>query len=206
MGDKLYSILENVRAGVPIIIVDDESREDEGDLVLAAEFATEEALAFIIREARGLMCLPTTSKILDELELPNMVPNSTDKNGTPFTVSVDASDDFITTGMPVSERLVAISKFLKDDLNPKDLARPGHLFPLRAKDNLLMDRRGHTEASVTLMLLAKLKPVAIIAEIINDDGTMARGKTLDDFTAKHKLLTISVQEIFEAYYGQASSI
>lgn len=192
-------ILNDILNGTPIIVIDDETRENEGDLVVAAEKVTKENLSFLIREARGLMCLPTTSLILNKLELPMMVENSTDKNGTPFTVSVDASDDIMTTGMPVSERILTISKFVKNDLNPADLSRPGHLFPLKAKDGLLKERRGHTEASVALMLIANLKPVAVIAEIINDDGTMARGESLDLFINKHNIKKITVQDIEDTY-------
>jgi len=196
---NLLLAIDDILRGIPVIVIDDENRENEGDLVISAEKATQENLSFFIREARGLMCLPTTSEVLKKLDLPMMVENSSDKNGTPFTVSVDASDNFISTGMPVSERLVTVSKFLKDDLNPNDLARPGHLFPLRAKDGLLSERRGHTEASVALMLISGLKPVAIIAEIINDDGTMSRGESLQSFAKKHSLKMITVQQISEAY-------
>ena len=202
MTDNFSLALTDVYNGKPIIIIDDEHRENEGDLVLSAERVTAENLAFCIREARGLMCVPTTSAILNSLSLPMMVENSSDKNGTPFTISVDASDPEVTTGMPVQERLLTISKFTKDELNPADLARPGHLFPLRAKDGLLQERQGHTEASVALMLIAKLKPVAIIAEIINDDGTMARGESLELFRQKHSLRQITVQEIADEYEAQ----
>jgi 3,4-dihydroxy-2-butanone 4-phosphate synthase len=194
----MEKILSEVRLGRPVVIIDDSDREDEADVMLAAERATSETLAFFIREARGLMCIPCRGDILDSLMVPMMVEVSTDKQGTPFTVSVDASDPEMTTGMPVAERLVTIGKFLDPDPKPESLVRPGHMFPLRAKPGLLNDRRGHTEASVQLCILAGLAPVAVISEIISDEGTMVRGHNVREWADQRGLAVVSVQEIYES--------
>lgn len=199
---NITPILEDIRRGIPIILVDDKMREDEADIVLAAEYANETNIVFCMNNARGLMCIPTCGTILDRLQLPPMVELSTDKNNTPFTVSVDAAVD-TTTGMSVSDRLKTIKVFTDVNSKPSDLNRPGHLFPLRPRSNLLKDRRGHTEGSIELMRLAKCMPVSIIVEIINDDGTMARGDNILTFAEKHNLKVVSVQDIYEAVYGES---
>ena len=172
--------LDNYNNGKPIILVDEYDRENEGDIVIAAEKCNVDNLVFTMNNARGLMCLPAEGSILDRLKLPPMVENNTDPNETPFTVSIDASEG-TTTGMSVQDRLRTISVLLDDNSKPEELSRPGHLFPLRARDNLLKVRRGHTEGSIQLMKLAGVKPVAMIVEIMNDDGTMAKGGDLDKF-------------------------
>lgn len=196
-------IIEDVLRGKPIIVIDDKDRENEGDIVIAGARVGVQNLSFTMRFARGLMCIPCSGEILDNLEIPMMVPNSTDKWGTPFTVSVDAADG-ITTGMSVHDRIQTISVFLDPKSKPEALSRPGHLFPLRAQPGLLKDRRGHTEASVELMKLVGLPQVAIICEIINDEGTMARGNDLVKFAEDFGLNTVSVEEIYEAAYGHSS--
>lgn len=194
------TIIHQIFNGVPIIVVDDLDRENEGDIVIAAEKATTNNLAFMMREARGLMCIPCSGLILDRLQIPMMVETSTDKLGTPFTVSVDAAEG-ISTGMSVDDRLKTISVILNPESVPEQVARPGHLFPLRARDGLLKDRRGHTESSIELMRLAKCKEVAIIAEIIGDDGQMIKGDGLKRYAATHRLKIVSVNEIYKAIYG-----
>ena len=196
---KINSILSDIRNGVPIVVVDDYDRENEGDIVIAAEKANRQNISFCMRHARGLMCVPTTGEVLDRLELPMMVENSTDPNDTPFTVSVDAHEG-TTTGMSVFDRLKTISVLLDEDAKPSDLNRPGHLFPLRARDGLLKDRGGHTESSVEITKLAGLKPVSVIVEIINDNGMMAKSDDLVKFAAMHNIQIISVQEIYDAIY------
>jgi len=197
--NNFSQILSDIKNGKPILVVDDHDRENEGDIVLAAEKATIDNIAFCMRYARGLMCLPCAGEILDELELPMMVENSTDRNQTPFTVSADAAKDN-TTGMSASDRLATIGVFLDPERKPSDLNRPGHLFPLRPQANLLKDRRGHTEASIEVVKAAGLQQVSIIVEIINDDGTMAKGTDLTKFCKKHNINIISVQEIYESVY------
>ena len=200
---KIDTIVEDLKNGKPVIVVDDYDRENEGDIVIAAEKADVDNIVFAMRYARGLMCIPTAGEILDRLEIPMMVETTTDELETPFTVSVDAVGT--STGMSVHDRLLTISKVLGDDTKPEDLQRPGHLFPLRPRSGLLKDRRGHTEASTTLMHLCKFKPVSIIVEIVNDNGTMATGDDLQKFKKLHNLSMISVEEIYEAYYGESSN-
>lgn len=192
-------ILLDIKRGSPVLVVDDYDRENEGDIVIAAEKATRDSVAFAMRYARGLMCLPCSGEILDRLEIPMMVQNSTDRNQTPFTISVDAAEG-TTTGMSVFDRLKTIEVFLDRKSKPHHLHRPGHLFPLRPRNGLLKERRGHTETSIELMRAARLKEIAIIVEVIKDDGTMAKGDDLRRFCKRHNLNIISVQEIYDAIY------
>jgi len=199
---KFQTVLDDLRAGKPIILVDEYDRENEGDIVIAAEMCNKENLVFTMNNARGLMCLPCNGDLLDRLELPPMVATNTDKNETPFTVSIDARDG-TTTGMSVVDRLATIGVLLDPDSTPDHLTRPGHLFPLRARDGLLKVRRGHTEGSIQLMDLAGLQPVAMICEIMNDDGTMTKGGDLDKFAVEHGLSIISIEEVYEAAYNES---
>jgi 3,4-dihydroxy 2-butanone 4-phosphate synthase/GTP cyclohydrolase II len=195
------NILADIRRGIPVIVIDDKDRENEGDIVIAAEAANKDNISFCMRYARGLMCIPCCGKILDKLELPAMVTKSTDPNETPFTVSVDACKG-TTTGMSVDDRLKTISVLCNDNSLPEDLNRPGHLFPLRPKDGLLKERRGHTESSIELVKLAGMKPVCVIVEIINDDGTMARYDDLVKFAKVNNFSIVSVKDIYAAVYEQ----
>ena len=199
---NMEKVIEHFSKGNPVIIMDDLNRENEGDIVIAAEKATPENLAFAARYARGLMCVPVMGETLDRLKIPQMVPVNTDKNGTPFTVSVDALEG-ATTGMSVYDRLQTLKILLNDNSNPEELARPGHMFPLRAKPNLLKDRRGHTEGSLELLKMAGLKKIAVIVEIMNDDGTMTKGGDLNKFANDHGLSIISIEEIYEAAYNES---
>jgi 3,4-dihydroxy 2-butanone 4-phosphate synthase / GTP cyclohydrolase II len=192
-------ILTDIINGKPIIIVDDLSREDEGDLMLAAVKANQYNLAFCMRHARGLMCLPCTKDRLERLNIPMSQSNQLDQFQTPFTVSVDARIG-TTTGMSVFDRLKTIEVLLNEDSEPGWLSYPGHMFPLRARDKLLLERRGHTESSVELVKLAGLKPVAVIVEIMNEDGTMAKGKQLTDFAQTYALKIVSTQDIYDEIY------
>lgn len=196
LHDKIQTILTDIENGKPIIVVDSYDRENEGDLMIAAQRATAETLAFIAKEARGIMCIPTAKTILDRLQIPMSPSNNNDKFSTPFTVSIDARDG-VTTGVSVEDRMVTIGLVLDDRTQPEHLAYPGHLFPLRPRRGLLKDRQGHTEASVQLALMAKLKPVAIICEIMNDDGTMARVPDLEKYAEKFQLNMISIDEVIE---------
>jgi len=193
---KIAGILEDLKAGKPVIVVDNYDRENEGDLVMAAEKVDAKTLAFIAREARGIMCIPTAKTILDRLEIPMSPSNNNDKFSTPFTVSIDARDG-VTTGVSVEDRMVTIGLVLDETTKPEQLAYPGHLFPLRPRRGLLKERQGHTEASVQLCLMAKMKPVAIICEIMNNDGSMARVPDLELFSIEHNLNMISIDEIIE---------
>lgn len=199
---KFQQILSDIRIGKPVIVVDDYDREFEGDIVLSAEKANVENLIFAMKHAKGLMCLPVLQETCDRLQIPMMPSNQNDKYGTPFTVSIDAVEG-TTTGMSVYDRLKTISVLLDDTSKPTELAQPGHLFPLRAKPGLLKDRRGHTEASLELVLAAGLKPIAVIIEIMNDDGTMTKGEQLERYSKVYNLNIISVEEIYESVYKQS---
>ena len=199
--NKIEQVIQDVKNGKPVIVVDDYDREFEGDIMLAGEMANKHNLIFSMRHAKGLMCLPCLQERCDRLDIPMMRTNNNDKFGTPFTVSIDAIED-TTTGMSVFDRLKTISVFLDESSNPKELAQPGHLFPLRARPGLLKERRGHTEGSIELCLLSGLKPVAVIIEIMNEDGTMIKGEQLDDFSKIYNLSIISIEEIYDAVYNK----
>ena len=202
MNRKVQSALDDLRQGKPIVLVDEYDRENEGDVVVAGEKANIENIVFTMNKAKGLMCIPCEGTILDRLNLPPMVENNTDINETPFTVSVDAAKG-TSTGMSVHDRLATISVLLDDSSRPEDLNRPGHLFPLRARDGLFNDRRGHTEGSIELMKLAGLKPVAIICEMMNDDGTMRKGGQITKFAVENGLTVLSTEEVYEAAYHKS---
>ena len=202
MNRKVQSALDDLREGRPIVLVDEYDRENEGDVVVAGEKANVENIIFTMNKAKGLMCIPCDGSILDRLALPPMVENNTDVNQTPFTVSVDASQG-TTTGMSVHDRLATIEVLVKETSVPEDLNRPGHLFPLRAADGLLKQRRGHTEGSIELMKLAGLKPVAIICEMMNDNGTMCKGGQITKFAVENGLTVVSTEEVYEAAYKKS---
>ncbi|MBZ4684133.1 MAG: 3,4-dihydroxy 2-butanone 4-phosphate synthase / cyclohydrolase [Fusobacteriaceae bacterium] len=193
--NKIEDALEDLRNGKMIIVSDNEERENEGDVILSAEKATYENINFIAKEARGLMCVPMTEKRAIELGLNIMVQNNTDEHGTNFTISVDSKKT--TTGISIQDRLNTILDLSNENLTKNDFKYPGHLFPLIAKENGLLERKGHTEAAVDLMKLAELKPVGVICEILKDDGTMARRDDLIKFSKKHNLKYITIEEILE---------
>lgn len=191
---NVLGAVEDLKQGKVIILVDSFDRENEGDLIIAAEKATDENLNFMLKNAGGLMCMPCDGEILDRLNIHPMVERSTDKLGTPFTVSVDAVNG-TTTGMSVSDRVKTIKTIISSDSKPEDLARPGHLFPLRANKQGLFGRQGHTEGSVTLAKLAGFISAAVIMEIMADDGKMARMDSLRKLAEKHDLRIVSIGEI-----------
>jgi len=201
MKSKIEQIVEDIKNGKPIIVVDDYDREFEGDIVIAAEMANEFNLTFSMRHARGLMCLPCLQERCDRLDIPMMRTNNNDKYGTPFTVSIDAIDG-TTTGMSVFDRLKTISVFLDENSEPKELAQPGHLFPLRGRPGLLKERRGHTEGSIEIVKYCGFKPVAVIIEIMNEDGTMTKGEQLEKYAKIYNLNIISIEEIYEEIYNK----
>ena len=193
--NSIEEVIEDLKAGKPVIIVDDESRENEGDLVLAAEFATRESINFIIKEARGLLCTPMLEGDLLRLGIPQMVEKNTDNHETAFTVSVDHVDT--TTGISPEERAVTMQKLIDPNAKPEDFRRPGHVFPLRYKEGGVLVRQGHTEASIDLCKLAGLYPAAAICEITNDEGYMSRMDDLLSFSKKHNLKIASVEALVE---------
>src|SRR5215467_12801858 len=186
--------LEEIRRGRMIILMDDEQRENEGDLCMAAEKVTPEAINFMARYGCGLICMPMLPQHLDQLALPLMVAENTSQRGTAFTISIDAREG-ITTGISSADRARTILKAL--DCRPEDLARPGHVFPLRARPGGVLERPGQTEGSVDLVRLAGLYPAAVICEIMNPDGTMARRPDLEHFAAKHGLQIATVADLID---------
>ena len=196
--------VEDIRNGKPIVMVDDYDREFEGDIVLAAEKATEENLLFAMRHARGLMCLPCNQEKLDQFEIPMMNCNSMDKYGTPFATSIDAVEG-ATTGMSVGDRLATINTFCSDESKPSSLAQPGHLFPLRARPGLLSERRGHTEGCVEILRLAGMKEVGVIIEIMDEYGKMIKGDTLRQFAKIYNLTFVSIEELHDEVYSKSES-
>lgn len=188
--------IEDIRAGKFVVIVDDEDRENEGDLAIAAEHVTPEAINFMARFGRGLICVPIIGKRLDELQIPMMVDHNTSGFGTAFTVSVEAKKK-VTTGISAFDRAATVKAIIDPATKPEDLARPGHTFPLRAAEGGVLRRTGQTEASVDLARLARLYPAAVICEIMNEDGTMARMPQLEKFSAEHGIKIISVAQIID---------
>ncbi|NLV23877.1 MAG: bifunctional 3,4-dihydroxy-2-butanone-4-phosphate synthase/GTP cyclohydrolase II [Deltaproteobacteria bacterium] len=191
---NIEAALEDIRNGKMIILVDDEDRENEGDLTMAAERVTAEAINFMAREGRGLICLSLTEERADQLDLPLMVQNNSSSFGTAFTVSIEARRG-VTTGISAADRARTIQVAIADETTPFDLARPGHVFPLRAKKGGVLVRTGQTEGSVDLARLAGMKPAAVICEVMNDDGTMARMPQLREFARKHGLRIVSIADL-----------
>lgn len=196
MLTPITEVLEDLRQGKAIILVDDEDRENEGDLVVAAEKITPEGVNFMAREGRGLICLSLTNETADRLDLPPMAARNEAPLGTAFTVSIEAREG-VTTGISAHDRAHTILTAIKDEARARDLVRPGHIFPLRARDGGVLVRNGQTEGSVDLCKLAGLKPAAVICEIMNDDGTMARMSDLETFASKHGLKICSIADLVQ---------
>lgn len=199
--NALDTALADLKAGKPIIVVDSPDRENEGDIIMAAQHATAEWLAFTIRHTSGFLCAPMTNGRANALELPLMVENNQDARGTAYTVSVDAAEG-ITTGISAADRALTLRVLAHPSTGPADLVRPGHIIPLRARPGGVRERAGHTEATVDLLTLAGLEPVGLIGEITNDDGTMTRGKDLTDFATEHGLTLVSIEELAERLEGE----
>lgn len=194
--DSIDCALADIKAGRAIVVVDDEARENEGDLICAAQFATPDLINFMAVNARGLICLAMTGDRLDELDLPLMVHNNTDSNQTAFTVSIDAGPQLgVTTGISAEDRARTIQVAINPTTRPEDLRRPGHIFPVRARDGGVLKRAGHTEAAVDLSQLAGLYPAGVICEIQNPDGSMARLPELIEYAKTHQLKIISIADL-----------
>jgi 3,4-dihydroxy 2-butanone 4-phosphate synthase/GTP cyclohydrolase II len=194
--DDVGQAVADIAAGRPVVVVDDADRENEGDLVFAASMATPELLAFTIRHARGLICVPMLGEDLDRLQLPQMTSDNQEHMGTAFTVSVDARAG-ISTGISAADRARTIRLLADPSSSASDFVRPGHLFPLRYADGGVLRRRGHTEAAVDLARLAGLPPAGVVAEVVNDDGTMARLPRLREFADEHGLTLISIEQLID---------
>jgi 3,4-dihydroxy 2-butanone 4-phosphate synthase/GTP cyclohydrolase II len=192
--DSIETALLEIAAGRPVVVVDDEDRENEGDIIFAAEHATRELLAFTIRYSSGVICAPMDDERADALELPPMTAVNEDRKGTAFTVSVDAREG-VSTGISAADRAHTIGLLADPATRAADLTRPGHVFPLRARPGGVLERAGHTEAAVDLARLAGLTPVGVLVEIVNDDGSMARLPELRVFAARHGLALISIADL-----------
>ena len=193
---SIEEAIESIQAGRMIVVVDDEDRENEGDLTIAAAKITPEAVNFMAKLGRGLICMPMTAERLDELELPLMVNQNTTRLNTAFCVTIEAKHA-VSTGISASDRAATVRAAIDSNTKPSDLARPGHMFPLRARDGGVMVRAGQTEAAVDLARIAGLYPAGVICEIMNEDGTMARVPELTKFAKKHGLLMITIEDLIK---------
>jgi 3,4-dihydroxy 2-butanone 4-phosphate synthase / GTP cyclohydrolase II len=194
--DSIEDAVGEIQAGRLVIVVDDADRENEGDLIMAASNVTPEAIAFMVRHTSGVICMPVLGERLDALHIPLMVSDVTDPQRTAFTVSVDARDG-TTTGISAADRATTIRAMVDPDTQPQDLARPGHVFPLRYRPGGVLKRAGHTEAAVDLAVLAGLYPAGVLCELVNEDGTMARLPNLVRFAREHGLKLISIADLIQ---------
>jgi 3,4-dihydroxy 2-butanone 4-phosphate synthase/GTP cyclohydrolase II len=192
--DPVEEAIADIAAGKAVVVVDDEDRENEGDLIFAASKATPELMAFTIRHSSGVICVPMPADMLDRLEIPLMTPHNKDKLRTAYTISVDARDG-VTTGISAADRAHTARVLADSATEPWEITRPGHVFPLRYRDGGVLVRRGHTEAAVDLARMAGLTPAGVLVEVVNDDGTMKRGQQLRDFADEHGLKLISIEQM-----------
>ena len=199
--NSIGEAIEDIASGRIVIVVDDANRENEGDLIVAAELCTTERMNFMVREARGLVCAPIAPDIAERLGLGLMVERNTDLHGTAFTVTVDAKEG-TTTGISAEERALTVRKLADPSSRPGDFRRPGHIFPLIARSGGVLKRTGHTEAAIDLARLAGLRPAGAICEILNDDGSMARLPQLIKFAARHNLKVVSVADLVKYRLGR----
>jgi 3,4-dihydroxy 2-butanone 4-phosphate synthase/GTP cyclohydrolase II len=195
--DSIEEALDEIRKGRMVIVVDDEDRENEGDFIMAARFVTPEDINFMAREARGLICVPLTEERCDELDLKLMVDSSNARHQTAFTISVDYLKDGCTTGISAEDRAKTIRALVDPQARPEDFGRPGHIFPLRAKSDGVLRRAGHTEAGVDLARLAGVEPAAVIVEIMNEDGTMARLPQLRQLANEQGFKLVSIAQLIQ---------
>ena len=193
---SIEEVIEDIKKGKFVIVVDDENRENEGDLIISAEKVTPSAINFMAKEARGLICVALLPERLEKLKIPLMVDKNTALHKTDFTVSVDAAYG-VTTGISAYDRAFTIKLLIDKKTKPKDLARPGHIFPIRAKEGGVLIRAGHTEAAVDLMKIANLYPAGVMCEIMNEDGSMMRLPSLIEFSKKHNLKIITIKDLIE---------
>jgi len=191
---RVEKALAALRCGQGVLLVDDENRENEGDLIFAAESLTREQMALLIRECSGIVCLCLTDAKLTQLDLRPMVAKNESRNGTAFTVSIEAREG-VTTGVSAADRLTTVRTAIADDSRPEHLCRPGHVFPLRAQPGGVLARRGHTEGTVDMMRLAGLSPAGVLCEVTNPDGTMARLPEIVQFSARHGMPVLAVEDL-----------
>ncbi|MBP2292471.1 3,4-dihydroxy-2-butanone-4-phosphate synthase [Azospirillum rugosum] len=194
--ERVSRAVEAIRRGGGVVVVDDEDRENEGDVIYAAETITTDQMALLIREGSGIVCLILPDEHLRRLDLPPMVGSNTARFGTAFTVSIEAREG-VSTGVSAADRVTTIRTAIADGCTPDDLARPGHVFPIRAHAGGLAARRGHTEATIELTTLAGLKPAGVLCEVMNPDGTMARLPELVAFAERHGMPMVSIADLVE---------
>ena len=192
--ERVEAGLEAIRQGRGVLVVDDEDRENEGDIIFAAETLTSEQMALMIRECSGIVCLCLTEERVAQLELPMMVENNTSANQTGFTVTIEAAKG-VTTGVSATDRVTTIKAAIADNAVPADLSRPGHVFPLKANSEGVLGRRGHTEATIDLMRLSGLKPYGVLCELTNPDGTMARLPEVIEFGQIHNMPVLTIEDL-----------
>jgi 3,4-dihydroxy 2-butanone 4-phosphate synthase len=194
---KMRQALADMRAGRPVVLTDDDDRENEADLIMAASRVNERNMALMIRECSGIVCLCMREHELLELALPPMVARNESRHGTAFTISIDARSG-ITTGVSAKDRVRTIRAAVALNAKPADLVRPGHIFPLCAKNGGVLERRGHTEGAVDLSVMAGLEPAGVLCELMNADGSMMRGKDVERFANEHGLTVVSINELAAA--------
>ena len=187
-------IIDDIRAGKMVVLMDDEDRENEGDMIFPAETMTVEQMALTIRHGSGIVCLCITEDRRKQLDLPMMVENNTSAYGTGFTVTIEAAEG-VTTGVSAADRITTVRAAIADGAKPSDLNRPGHVFPLRAQAGGVLTRGGHTEATIDLMTLAGFKPAGVLCELTNDDGTMARAPECIEFANKHNMALVTIEDL-----------
>ena len=193
-AERLHKALDDMRRGDPVILVDDFDRENEADLIVAAERITVPVMAMLIRECSGIVCLCLDEATSDRLELPLMVTHNESRYQTAFTVTIEARHG-VSTGVSAQDRVSTIQAAIAENAQPGDLVHPGHVFPLRAKRNGVLARRGHTEGAVDLAVLAGLKPAAVLCELTNPDGTMSKGDQILRFAQRHEMTMLSIDEL-----------
>lgn len=191
---RIRAALDAVRAGVPVVLMDDYERENEADLIFAAERLSEQGMARMIRDGSGIICLCLTDETLSRLDLPQMVQNNESPYGTAFTVTIEARTG-VSTGVSARDRLTTIQAAIHPDARPDDLLRPGHVFPLRAHPGGILARQGHTEGSVCLAAMAGLRPMGVLCELMNPDGTMMRGQQVFDYAQRHGLPVLAIADL-----------
>ena len=192
--DRVEQALAALREGRGVMVLDDESRENEGDMIFAAETMTVEQMALTIRHGSGIVCLCLTDERRKQLDLPMMVENNTSACGTGFTVTIEAAHG-VTTGVSAADRLTTVRAAIADDAKPSDLHRPGHVFPLRAQKGGVLTRGGHTEATIDLVSLAGFKPAGVLCELTNDDGSMARAPECIAFAKQHNMAVVTIEDL-----------
>ena len=198
-NERVKNAVKKLQQGLGILLVDDENRENEGDIIFSAEKMTEKDMALMIRECSGIVCLCLTEDRCNKLGLKQMVKDNTSKNQTAFTISIEAKEG-VTTGVSAKDRLTTIRTAISNNAKPTDISHPGHVFPLLAKRNGVFDRRGHTEGSIDLVRIAGLGESAVLCELTNEDGTMSKLPEICSFAEKHNMSVVSIEDIY--YYRE----